>query len=122
MFQDEARFGRISQSKRCWCPKPVRPVCPTMVCQEYTYAYGAVSIADGQWNSLILPNTNSVCMQIFLEEIALRYPGDRIMTLPLRRLTAGTSRFLKGYRGHGYSCRLEPAPCLWVRKQPGLGL
>ena len=79
MFQDEARFGRISHSKRCWCPKPVRPVCPTMVCQEYTYAYGAVSIADGQWDSLILPKTNSACMQIFLDEIALRYPGDRIV-------------------------------------------
>ena len=79
MFQDEARFGRIAQSKRCWCPKPVRPVCPTMVCQEYTYAYGAVSIADGQWDSLILPRADTVCMQIFLDEIALRYPYDRIV-------------------------------------------
>jgi transposase InsO family protein len=25
MFQDEARFGRISDTRRCWCPKPVRP-------------------------------------------------------------------------------------------------
>ena len=79
MFQDEARFGRISESRRCWCPKPVRPVCPTMVCQEYTYAYGAVSIADGQWDSLILPKTNTLCMQIFLDEIATRYPADRIV-------------------------------------------
>ena len=79
MFHDEARFGRISESRRCWCPKPVRPVCPTMVCQEYTYAYGAVSIADGQWDSLILPKTNTQCMQIFLDEIAARYPGDRIV-------------------------------------------
>ena len=50
-----------------------------MVCQEYTYAYGAVSIADGQWDSLILPNTNTQCMQIFLDEIAARYPADRIV-------------------------------------------
>jgi len=50
-----------------------------MVCQEYTYAYGAVSIADGQWDSLILPHTDTVCMQIFLEEVALRYPADRIV-------------------------------------------
>jgi hypothetical protein len=79
MFQDEARFGRIAESKRCWCPKPFRPVCPTMVCQEYTYAYGAVSIASGQWDSLILPNTNTRCMQIFLDEIASRYPDERIV-------------------------------------------
>lgn len=79
MFQDEARFGRIAESRRCWCPKPVRPVCPTMVCREYTYAYGAVSIADGQWDSLILPKANTYCMQVFLDEIASRYPDDRIV-------------------------------------------
>ena len=50
-----------------------------MVCQEYTYAYGAVSIADGQWDSLILPKANTLCMQIFLDEIAARYPEDRIV-------------------------------------------
>jgi len=50
-----------------------------MVCQAYTYAYGAVSIADGQWDSLILPKTNTQCMQIFLDEIGARYPGDRIV-------------------------------------------
>jgi len=50
-----------------------------MVCQEYSYAYGAVSIADGQWDSLILPQTNTLCMQIFLDEIAGRYPKERIV-------------------------------------------
>ena len=81
MFQDEARFGLISANKRCWCPKPIRPVCPTMVCQEYTYAYGAVSIPDGQWDSLILPHTDTVCMQIFLDEISSRYPDERIVMI-----------------------------------------
>jgi hypothetical protein len=50
-----------------------------MVCQEYTYAYGAVSITDGQWDSLILPKVNTACMQIFLDEVASRYPGERIV-------------------------------------------
>jgi hypothetical protein len=79
MFQDEARFGRISGSKCCWCPKPFRPICPTIVCQEYTYAYGAVSIPGGQWDSLILPRTDTPCMQIFLDEVSSRYPEDRIV-------------------------------------------
>jgi hypothetical protein len=26
MFQDEARFGRISETQCCWCPKPFRRV------------------------------------------------------------------------------------------------
>jgi hypothetical protein len=27
MFQDEARFGRISHVRRCWAPKPMRLLC-----------------------------------------------------------------------------------------------
>ncbi|CAH1073692.1 hypothetical protein NTG1052_320014 [Candidatus Nitrotoga sp. 1052] len=30
MFQDEARFGRIKDVRRCWVPKPVRPQCQAM--------------------------------------------------------------------------------------------
>jgi transposase len=80
MFQDEARFGRISDTRRCWCPKPTRPVCYAMVTQEYTYAYAAVS-TDGILDTLILPSTNSVCMQIFLEEVASRHADERIVMI-----------------------------------------
>jgi hypothetical protein len=38
MFQDEARFGRISDVRRCWAPKPLRPLCQAMLTHEYTYA------------------------------------------------------------------------------------
>ena len=78
MFQDEARFGRISDLRRCWCPKPFRPVCSSLVSQENTYAYGAVNIVDGQFESLILPYCDTVCMQIFVEEIARRHPDEKI--------------------------------------------
>ncbi|MDR0250283.1 MAG: hypothetical protein LBI35_03085 [Burkholderiales bacterium] len=27
MFHDEARFGRISDVRRCWAPRPMRPSC-----------------------------------------------------------------------------------------------
>lgn len=43
MFQDEARFGRISDVHRCWDKKPHRPLVRAMVTQQYNYAYGAVS-------------------------------------------------------------------------------
>ncbi|MHC1713458.1 MAG: IS630 family transposase [Solidesulfovibrio sp.] len=79
MFQDEARFGRISDTRRCWCPKPTRPLCQAMVTQEYTYAYAAVSVEDGAMDSLVLPRVNADCMQIFLDEVASRYPEDRII-------------------------------------------
>jgi len=79
MFQDEARFGRISDPRRCWCPRPVRPLCRAMVTQEYTYAYAAVSVADGELDTLILPQVNSDCMQLFLDEVSFRHHGDRII-------------------------------------------
>ena len=81
MFQDEARFGRISDTRRCWCPKPARPLCYSMVTQEYTYAYGAVSVTDGEFDSLILPHVNGDMMQIFLNEVASRHPKDRIVMI-----------------------------------------
>ena len=47
--------------------------------QEYTYAYAAVSVADGMLDTLILPHVNSECMQVFLDEVASRYLEDRIV-------------------------------------------
>jgi transposase len=79
MFQDEARFGRISDTRYCWCRRPARPLVRAMVTQQYTYAYGAVSPQDGRFDSLVLPHVNSGCMQIFLDEIASRYPNDNVV-------------------------------------------
>ena len=79
MFQDEARFGRISGVRRCWAPKPLRPVCQGMLTHEYTYAYGAVDVCTGELDSLILPHVNTGCMQLFLEEVSARHPQDRII-------------------------------------------
>ena len=81
MFQDEARFGLISETRRCWCPKPDRPICGTMVTQEYTYAYAAVSVVGGRMDSLVLPYANTPCMQIFLDEVGFRYPNERIVMI-----------------------------------------
>ena len=50
-----------------------------MVSQEYTYAYAAVSVTDGKMDSLILPYVNGDCMQIFLDEMAARYPSHRMI-------------------------------------------
>jgi putative transposase len=79
MFQDEARFGRISDTRYCWCRRPDRPLISAMVTQQYTYAYGAVSPQDGCFDSLVLPQVNSECMQIFLDEIASRHRNDNVV-------------------------------------------
>ncbi len=81
MFQDEAGFGRINKPKRCWCPKGMRPTVPCQRIREYTNAYVAASPVDGEMVSLVLPYTNTVCMNIFLKEVSNRYPNDYILMI-----------------------------------------
>ena len=81
MFQDEARFGRINDVRHAWAPKPIRPVCTAMLTHEYTYAYAAVDVDTGEFDSLILPSVNGECMQVFLDEISTRHPFDHIVMI-----------------------------------------
>jgi len=68
MFMDEARFGRISDVRRCGAPPGVRPVAFAQVEREYSYAYAALSPFDGELVSLVLPTVNAEMMSLFLEE------------------------------------------------------
>ncbi|WP_423855800.1 IS630 family transposase [Acidithiobacillus sulfuriphilus] len=81
LFQDEARFGRINDVRRCWAPKPMRPICQAMLTHEYTYAYAAVDVATGKMDSLILPQVNTSCMQLFLDEVAGRHTQQSIIMI-----------------------------------------
>lgn len=73
MFQDEARFGRITNPRRCWVPKGIRLVVLCQIIREYNYAYAAVSPNDGVMDSLILPEVNREVLEIFLNEVAQRH-------------------------------------------------
>ena len=79
MFEDEAGFGRINKPKHCWCRKGVRPRVPCHHIREYRYAYGAVDPVSGDGYFLILPNCNTVCMNIFLEHLSKECPDDYIV-------------------------------------------
>lgn len=79
MFQDEARFGRISSPKACWAPLPLRPSVARQIVREYIYIFGAVSPHDGQHDSLVLPWANTEAMSLFLEELSRRYPDEYIL-------------------------------------------
>jgi len=79
MFQDEARFGRINDPKRCWAQKGIRPQVGKQIIREYTYAFGAVSPKDGKSDFLVLPAMDTVCMRHFLQEIGKRYKDEFIL-------------------------------------------
>jgi len=78
MFQDEARFGRINSSRRCWV-RGDRPTVYTQIVREYTYAYTAVCPFDGTMDSLIIPAVNNQMMGIFLAEVSKRHTDKHIL-------------------------------------------
>ncbi len=79
MFEDEAGFGRINKPKYCWCRKGIRPNVPCHHIREYRYAYGAVEPLTGESFFLVLPYSNTVCMNLFLGELSKKYPSDHIV-------------------------------------------
>jgi hypothetical protein len=81
LFQDEGRFGRISDLRRCWAPLPCRPVVGHQVIREYIYAMTAVSPLDGRLTSLIMPWVDSGTMSIFLAHTEQTFAGDFCLML-----------------------------------------
>jgi putative transposase len=79
MFCDEAGFGRINKPKYCWCKKGMRPNVPCQHIREYRYVYGAVEPLTGESFFLIMPNCDTDCMNVFLQELSKSYPDDRII-------------------------------------------
>ena len=74
-----------------------------MLSHEYTYAYGAVDVVNGELDSLILPHVNTACMQIFLDEVAARHPQWRIIMVLDGAALAGLAGAAErhAYVGHG---------------------
>lgn len=76
MFEDEGRFGRISDRRRCWAPLPLRPDIGSQVVRQYVYAFVALCPFDGAVSSLILPWSNATTMSIFLRHTATQFPEE----------------------------------------------
>jgi transposase len=76
LFEDEGRFGRINDTRRCWMPLPERPVVGQQVVREYVYSFVAVSPWDGQLAALTLPYADAASMGIFLAHTAQEFAGQ----------------------------------------------
>lgn len=81
MFMDEARFGRISDARRCWAPYGVRPSVSAQVIREFIYAYAAVSPSDGHLDALVLPEVNADSMSLFLQEVSENHKDDHVIMI-----------------------------------------
>jgi transposase len=78
-FQDEGRFGRISDPRSCWAPPQIRPVVKAHHIREYIYAFAAICPHDGQMSSFIADQVNAQTMSQFLQQVAHEYPNDDIL-------------------------------------------
>lgn len=71
--EDEARFGRMNNPKKCWAPEKVRPIVHLQRIREYIYVFSATCPWTGEVYSLIFPLCNTNAMQIFLEGFSELY-------------------------------------------------
>ena len=81
MFQDESRFGRINDIKRCWVAAKIRAKVAKQIIREYMYIYGAFDPMDGTADMLVLPSMTSEAMNIFLKELSIRHQDQLILLI-----------------------------------------
>lgn len=79
--QDEAIFGRISKVVKCWTPAGIRPIVPHQIIRQYVYVYSALCPSTGDNFNLILPKTDSIAMQFFLDSFSEKFKNYRIIML-----------------------------------------
>jgi hypothetical protein len=118
LFQDEGRFGRISDARCGWAPLPLRPAVGSQIVREFVYAYAAVCPADGQMASLILPWVDARLMSLFLAHTAAQFPGDYCVLIldgagwhTAQELTVPANMKLLALPP--YSPELNPAEHIW---------
>jgi len=79
MFQDEARFGRMSDPRACWAPAPYRPTVNLALVREFMYEYAAVSPWDGSLDHMSCEKMNTYNMNRFLRQISTKYCEEFIV-------------------------------------------
>lgn len=79
MFQDEARFGRLSDPRRCWAPAPLRPTVGLALVREYTYAYAAVAPEDGALDWMLAPKMDTMNMAAFLDHVSRQHTQEFVL-------------------------------------------
>ena len=76
IFQDEARFGRMSDPRACWAPAPKRPMVSLALIREFRYEYAAVSPWNGDLDYMTLEKMNTENMSRFLKQVSETHEQD----------------------------------------------
>jgi transposase len=78
-FYDESRFGTHSKVGHGWFKTGVRTPIKVKLGYKNFYLYSAASPKTGKKFTLLLPNVNIQCMNIFLEEFAKTNKDQKIV-------------------------------------------
>ena len=118
MFQDEARFGRLSDPRRCWAPWPLRPLVKKALIREYVYAYAAVTPADGQLDWMLGSKMDTLTMNVFLRQVSENHPEEFVVMVvdgapSHRSVQLEIPENMVVLRLPPYSPELNPAERLW---------
>lgn len=81
MFQDEARFGRMSDPRGCWAPAPQRPVVGLALVREFRYEYAAISPWSGELDYMTLEQMNTENMTMFLRQVGRAHKQNLIVLI-----------------------------------------
>lgn len=118
MFQDEARFGRLSLPQRCWAPAPLRPLVVQGVVREYSYAYAALAPMSGELDWMMASSMNTIEMGAFLRHVGRRH-SDQFVVMVLdgapshRAAQLPVPKNMALIRLPPYSPELNPVEHLW---------
>ena len=81
LTQDESRFGLMPVTRRRITAKGVKPIQEVQFQFESYYLYGAVKPLTGDGFYLEMPGLNSICFQVFLDELSAHYMDDFMIVL-----------------------------------------
>jgi transposase len=118
MFQDEARFGRMSDPRTCWAPAPHRPVVKLALIRKFRYEYAAVSPWDGCLDHMTAEKMNTENMSSFLDQVSKAHKKEFIIMV-IDGASSHKSKDLKipknvsFIRLPPYSPELNPAEQIW---------
>jgi transposase len=118
MFEDEARFGRMSDPRSCWAPAPHRPVVNLALVREFRYEYAAVSPWDGGLDFMTAEKMNTENMSLFLDQVSKAHP-DQFIVMVVDGASSHRSKELEipknvsFIRLPPYSPELNPAEQIW---------
>lgn len=69
----------MNDLKKCWAPYGIRPILSYQLVRQFDYVFSTVCPKTGETFTLILPDSDSQMMNLFLSELAAHYSTFRII-------------------------------------------